>query len=204
VQQEHERQVRLRDTSVCTREAERFYYQQAFRRTLQSGHPEIPVLIFKIRRQHLLSDSVRELSHKAPEDLRKELRVSFIGEEALDEGGVQKEWFQLVIRLIFDPNYGMFTLDPGTHNYWFSTTSQDFAELTLIGKVLPLVLLAFTSIPDAWPCDLQRRHSRCPLSAGSVQEDDGHQARIQRSEDFQSRMRCLLSLRFLTIRAGLV
>lgn len=100
-----------------------------------NGEMEVPVLIFKIRRQHLLSDSVRELANKSPEDLRKELRVHFVGEEALDEGGVQKEWFQLVVRQLFDPNFGMFTLDATTHNYWFNSASQDFNELRLIGKV---------------------------------------------------------------------
>ena len=104
-----------------------------------NGEVEVPVLIFKIRRQHLLSDSVRELANKGPEDLRKELRVHFVGEEALDEGGVQKEWFQLVVRQIFDPNFGMFTLDPVTHNYWFNPASQDFNELKLIGKVRSLL-----------------------------------------------------------------
>jgi len=32
--------------------------------------------------------------------------VHFVGEEALDEGGVQKEFFQLILREIFDPKYG--------------------------------------------------------------------------------------------------
>jgi hypothetical protein len=30
-------------------------------------------------------------------------QVQFIGEEGVDEGGVQKEFFQLVVREVFDP-----------------------------------------------------------------------------------------------------
>jgi hypothetical protein len=41
-----------------------------------------------------------------PEDLRKPLKVHFVGEEGVDEGGVQKEFFQLLIRQVFDPSFG--------------------------------------------------------------------------------------------------
>ncbi len=68
--------------------------------------PQLPVLPVKIRREYLIQDSLSELSQYDPEDLKKELRVHFVGEEAIDEGGVQKEWFQLIIREIFDPKYG--------------------------------------------------------------------------------------------------
>ena len=36
------------------------------------------------------------------------LKVSFVGEPGLDMGGLTKEWFQLLIRKIFEPDYGMF------------------------------------------------------------------------------------------------
>eukprot|EP00729_Bicosta_minor_P016381 gene16381-10838_t len=39
-----------------------------------------------------------------------EFKVEFEGEEGLDYGGVRKEFFQLVLRDLFDPKYGMFTL----------------------------------------------------------------------------------------------
>ena len=41
-----------------------------------------------------------------PVDLRKQLRVEFKGEEGLDEGGLQKELFQLLIEKLLDPMYG--------------------------------------------------------------------------------------------------
>ena len=39
-------------------------------------------------------------------DLRKQLRVEFKGEEGLDEGGLQKEFFQLLTEQLLDPMYG--------------------------------------------------------------------------------------------------
>lgn len=43
-----------------------------------------------------------------PIDLRKQLRVEFDGEEGIDEGGIQKEFFQLIVEQLFDPMYGRF------------------------------------------------------------------------------------------------
>lgn len=41
-----------------------------------------------------------------PIDLRKQLRVDFRGEEGIDEGGLQKEFFQLLVEKLFDPMHG--------------------------------------------------------------------------------------------------
>jgi ubiquitin-protein ligase E3 A len=46
------------------------------------------------------------LESKPEAELRKQLRVHFVGEEAVDEGGVQKEFFQLLVREMFDEKYG--------------------------------------------------------------------------------------------------
>lgn len=46
------------------------------------------------------------ISEMNPVDLRKQLRVEFKGEEGLDEGGLQKEFFQLLIEQLLDPMYG--------------------------------------------------------------------------------------------------
>ena len=70
--------------------------------------------------------------------MKKELRIHFVGEEAVDEGGVKKEWFQLIIREIFDAKYGMFVHNTDTRSYWFNGYSTDFLEFELIGKLLGL------------------------------------------------------------------
>jgi len=38
--------------------------------------------------------------------------VKFYGEEGIDQGGVKKEYFMLLLRQLFDLNYGMFTYYP--------------------------------------------------------------------------------------------
>ena len=60
-----------------------------------------------MRRDNLVTDSLKEISTKQ-KDLKKKLKVSFVGEPGLDMGGLTKEWFQLLIKQIFDADYGMF------------------------------------------------------------------------------------------------
>uniref|UniRef100_A0A3P8UTU4 HECT-type E3 ubiquitin transferase n=1 Tax=Cynoglossus semilaevis TaxID=244447 RepID=A0A3P8UTU4_CYNSE len=62
-------------------------------------------LNIKVRRAQLLSDSLDELTRKRC-DLKKKLRVTFVGEAGLDMGGLTKEWFLLLVRQIFHTDYG--------------------------------------------------------------------------------------------------
>ena len=39
-------------------------------------------------------------------DLKKKVKVKFAGEPGLDMGGLTKEWFLLLVRKIFQPEYG--------------------------------------------------------------------------------------------------
>lgn len=40
--------------------------------------------------------------------MRGKLSVTFVGEEAMDAGGVAREWFKILAREILNPNYGLF------------------------------------------------------------------------------------------------
>lgn len=41
-----------------------------------------------------------------PSDLKKQLAVEFDGEQGVDEGGVSKEFFHLIVEELFNPDYG--------------------------------------------------------------------------------------------------
>jgi ubiquitin-protein ligase E3 A len=114
--------------------------QEAIRRTIFTGMVSPPALVFKIRREHLIEDTLSAIQRHDPADLKKELRVHFVGEEAIDEGGVQKELFQLILRQILDAKYGMFTYSEEARTSWFNSVSTDFAEFKLIGIILGLAI----------------------------------------------------------------
>jgi ubiquitin-protein ligase E3 A len=42
-----------------------------------------------------------------PQDLKKQLFVEFEGEQGIDEGGLSKEFFQLIIEELFNPDIGI-------------------------------------------------------------------------------------------------
>ncbi|XP_065728995.1 ubiquitin-protein ligase E3A isoform X3 [Phocoena phocoena] len=76
-----------------------------------------------------------------PADLKKQLYVEFEGEQGVDEGGVSKEFFQLVVEEIFNPDIGMFTYDESTKLFWFNPSSfETEGQFTLIGIVLGLAI----------------------------------------------------------------
>ena len=66
------------------------------------GHMKI-----KVRRSHLLHDSIEAVMSLGPTDMRKIWRFEFLGEVGIDAGGLQREWFQLVTEQLFDPDMGL-------------------------------------------------------------------------------------------------
>ncbi|XP_072942235.1 ubiquitin-protein ligase E3A [Epargyreus clarus] len=106
--------------------------------------PSMPFLRLKVRRSHIIDDALVELEMVAMQralDLKKQLVVEFEGEQGVDEGGVSKEFFQLIVEEIFNPDYGMFTYQPDSHTMWFNPTSfETEAQFTLIGIVLGLAI----------------------------------------------------------------
>ena len=108
------------------------------------GQPTNPYLRLKVRRDRLIDDALVELEMIAmenPSDLKKQLVVEFEGEQGVDEGGVSKEFFQLIVEEIFNPDYGMFTTQEDTQMTWFNPTSfESDAHFTLIGIVLGLAI----------------------------------------------------------------
>jgi len=64
-------------------------------------------LFLEINRESIIEDTLNNLIREDM-NFRKPLKVKFIHEPGVDEGGVQKEFFQLLIRKLFDPSYTMF------------------------------------------------------------------------------------------------
>ncbi|XP_052227166.1 probable E3 ubiquitin-protein ligase HECTD2 isoform X2 [Dreissena polymorpha] len=104
--------------------------------------PDVGMLFFNltVRREHLVSDSLNEISKKH-HDLKKKLKVTFAGEPGLDMGGLTKEWFLLLIKKIFHENYGMFKYNKTVGSYWFSTDPrEDYQEFHLVGVLMGLAV----------------------------------------------------------------
>ena len=97
-------------------------------------------LIINVRRKNLIEDTLNEVS-KPGIKLQNPIKVRFIGEQGVDEGGVRKEFFLLFIRQIFDPDYGMFNYNKKTRLYWFNHyTFEPKIKYELIGIIFGLAI----------------------------------------------------------------
>lgn len=54
-----------------------------------------------------------------PKDFKKQLLVELTDEQGIDEGGVSKEFFQLVVDEIFNPDFGMFVHQDDRKTVWY-------------------------------------------------------------------------------------
>uniref|UniRef100_A0A3Q3R1K6 Ubiquitin-protein ligase E3A n=1 Tax=Monopterus albus TaxID=43700 RepID=A0A3Q3R1K6_MONAL len=112
--------------------------------SMVQGQQPNPYLRLKVRRDHIIDDALIRLemiSMENPSDLKKQLFVEFEGEQGIDEGGVSKEFFLLVLEEIFNPDIGMFAYDDDTKLFWFNPSSlENEAQYTLIGIVLGLAI----------------------------------------------------------------
>ncbi|TQD93583.1 hypothetical protein C1H46_020791 [Malus baccata] len=74
----------------------------------QHDHHHNPLRI-SVRRAYILEDSYNQLRMRSTQDLKGRLTVHFQGEEGIDAGGLTREWYQLLSRVIFDKGALLFT-----------------------------------------------------------------------------------------------
>ncbi|XP_015256083.1 ubiquitin-protein ligase E3A [Cyprinodon tularosa] len=181
--------------------------------SLVQGQQLNPYLRLKVRRDHIIDDALVRLEMIAmenPADLKKQLYVEFEGEQGVDEGGVSKEFFQLVVEEIFNPDIGMFTYDEHTRLFWFNSSSfENEGQYTLIGIVLGLAIYnncildvhfpmvvyrklmgkkgTFRDLADANPV-LQQSLKELLEYEGSVEEDMMITFQISQTDPFGNRL----------------
>ncbi|VEU19917.1 DEKNAAC100738 [Brettanomyces naardenensis] len=98
--------VLIRNPKVLEFDNKRVYFQQK----LQKENEEKTELNVTIRRDQVFLDSYRAIFFKPPETVRKSnLEIHFRGEEGVDAGGLTREWYQVLSRQIFNPDYALFT-----------------------------------------------------------------------------------------------
>uniref|UniRef100_A0A4W6BRG2 HECT and RLD domain containing E3 ubiquitin protein ligase 3 n=1 Tax=Lates calcarifer TaxID=8187 RepID=A0A4W6BRG2_LATCA len=126
--------------------------------TLEPHLARNPYLVLHVRRDHLVSDTLRELTMYSDVDLKKPLKVIFDGEEAVDAGGVTKEFFLLLLKELMDPVYGMFTHYKESNLLWFS--DKCFVEQNwfhLIGIICGLAIYNSTVVDLHFPLALYKK-----------------------------------------------
>ncbi|KAJ6227328.1 e3 ubiquitin-protein ligase hectd2-related [Anaeramoeba flamelloides] len=107
---------------------------------LQSFSPYYKIIV---RRNNIVGDTINHLDRATKSELHKKLKIVFEGEDGVDEGGVKKEFFQLIVNQLFDRKYGMFVQNEENKetNYWFNKGYiGEISSYQLIGTLLGLAI----------------------------------------------------------------
>ncbi|KAF8252457.1 hypothetical protein K440DRAFT_651549 [Wilcoxina mikolae CBS 423.85] len=68
-----------------------------------------PTLQLSVRRDQVFLDSYKSMYYKTGDEIKyAKLSIRFHGEEGVDAGGVTREWFQVMSRQMFNPDYALF------------------------------------------------------------------------------------------------
>ncbi|KAK2997133.1 hypothetical protein RJ639_026658, partial [Escallonia herrerae] len=120
----------------------RAYFRSRIRQQHEQ-HLSGPLRI-SVRRAYVLEDSYNQLRMRPSLDLKGRLNVHFQGEEGIDAGGLTREWYQLLSRVIFDKGALLFTT--GGNNATFQPNpnsvyqTEHLSYFKFVGRVVAKAL----------------------------------------------------------------
>ncbi|XP_028645231.1 probable E3 ubiquitin-protein ligase HERC6 isoform X2 [Grammomys surdaster] len=115
-------------------------------------------LILKVRRSHLVEDTLRQLRNAEDWDLRKPLTVEFIKEIRPEGGGVSSEFFHCIFEEMTDPKYEMFMYPENGSNMWFPVNPKfEKSKYFLFGILCGLSLHNLKVINLPFPLALYKK-----------------------------------------------
>lgn len=129
----------VRNSKVLDFDNKRNYFTQQ----LHKGRREhYTPLSLTVRRKQVFHDSFQYFQRRSgPEIKHGKLNVRFHNEDGVDAGGVTREWFQVLSREMFNPDYALFqpcAADRTTYqpNRMSSVNDMHLAFFTFIGRVI--------------------------------------------------------------------
>eukprot|EP00808_Paulinella_micropora_P030538 g79412.t1 len=141
-------------------------------------------LVLEVRRTSVLRDSLGAIQPYLLSDplaLRKPLKVVFRGEPGVDAGGVKKEFFQLLMREVFDPMYGMFTFDQESGLFYFNPDAGCIGEeeaqraeeeFRLVGIMLGLAIYNMVILDVRFPLAVYKQLLGLPVCFQDLEQLD--------------------------------
>ncbi|KAF2639170.1 hypothetical protein P280DRAFT_55468 [Massarina eburnea CBS 473.64] len=98
----------VRNSKVLEFDNKRNYFSRKIHTRTPDRQSHQPLQL-AIRRDLVFMDSFKSLYFKSADEMKYgKLSIRFHGEEGVDAGGVTREWFQVIARQMFNPNYALF------------------------------------------------------------------------------------------------
>ena len=155
---------------------QRHHLQDSFFRAIFDG-VQSTCLHLIINRSNLLQDARDQLLNKPGHQLSKQLRISFVGEEGVDEGGLKKEFFQLCFHEIFSFSRNFKEIENSL--FWFNDELEEDAEdadytsdFMFFGILLALAIYNGVLVAPRFPLLLFKKLLNFPLQLDDYSEID--------------------------------
>ena len=121
-------------------DVKRQYFKTQVRRLRQQASRRHGSLRLNLRRRHVFEDSFRAFIHRNAEELRGRLHITFQDEEGVDAGGLSREFFAILAKEMFNPNYALFmstedgcTFQPNPNS---SINLDDLNYFRFVGRIV--------------------------------------------------------------------
>lgn len=108
--------------------------------------------IFKINRNYIVHDSISQMKNVSIEKFRfQELVIDFEGEQGIDAGGITREWLNLVVNNIINPEFGLFIFSSGSDSkikpFHCSSKIEDHLEyFYFLGRIISKIIIEGYSV----------------------------------------------------------
>jgi len=89
-------------------DVKRAWFKTQVRRLRQQASRRYGSVRLNLRRKHVFDDSFHAFVHRNAEELRGRLQITFAEEEGVDAGGLSREFFAILAKEMFNPNYALF------------------------------------------------------------------------------------------------
>ena len=90
-------------------DVKRQWFKTQIRRLRQQASRRNGSLRLSIRRKHVFEDAYQQLRLRNADEMRSRLHITFRNEEGVDAGGLSREFFAILAKEMFNPNYALFT-----------------------------------------------------------------------------------------------
>jgi len=118
----------------------RHYFKNQVRRLRQQASRRHGSLRLNLRRKHVFEDAYHAFIHRNSEELRGRLHITFQNEEGVDAGGLSREFFAILAKEMFNPNYALFmstedgcTFQPNPNS---SINPEDIRYFRFVGRIV--------------------------------------------------------------------
>ena len=131
-----------------------------------------------VDREHILTQSKQQFMSLKLDELHRFMRIQFQGEQGIDAGGLEREWFASVTRELLDSKHGLFTNSAGDSgdggSYHINPLSGKFTQNHLeyfhfSGRLFAKAIMQHHSIPATLSLPLRKQLLYLPITFSDLE-----------------------------------